>query len=51
MQNKASVPQVGDINNAVVFRKVTSSIVTRVRKGIQGGGGHFEQLECSTAGL
>jgi hypothetical protein len=31
------------INNAAVFRKVTSSVVTRVRKCIQG---HFEQLAC-----
>ena len=33
------------INNvAVLFLKVTSSLVTRVRKGIQADGGHFEQL-------
>jgi hypothetical protein len=32
------------INNAVVLRKVTSSLVTRVRKCIQADGGYFEQL-------
>jgi len=32
------------INNAAVLRKVTSSLVTRVRKCIQADGGHFEQL-------
>jgi hypothetical protein len=31
------------INNAAVLRKVTSFLVTRVRKCIQAGGGHFEQ--------
>jgi hypothetical protein len=32
------------INNAAVLRKVTSSVVTRVRKCIQADGGHFEQF-------
>jgi len=32
------------INNAAMLRKVTSSLVTRVRKYIQADGGHFEQL-------
>jgi len=32
------------INNAAVLRKVTSSLVTRVRKCIQAAGGHFEQF-------
>jgi len=32
------------INNAAVLRKVTSSLVTRVRKCIQTDGGHFEQF-------
>jgi len=32
------------INNAAVFRKVTSSLVTRVRKCIPADGGHFEQF-------
>jgi len=32
------------INNAAVLRKVTSSVVTRVRKCMQAEGGHFEQL-------
>jgi len=32
------------INNAAVLRKVTSSVVTWVRKCIQADGGHFEQL-------
>jgi hypothetical protein len=32
------------INNAAVLCKVTSSLVTRVRKFIQADGGHFEQL-------
>jgi len=32
------------INNAAVLRKVTSSLVTRVRKCIQADGGHFEQF-------
>jgi len=42
------------INNAAVFRKVTSSLVTRVRKCIQADGGHFVQFalvlngECVT---
>ena len=31
-------------NNAAVLRKVTSPLVTRVRKCIQADGGHFEQL-------
>jgi len=31
-------------NNAAVFRKVTSSLVTRVRKGIQADRGHFEKF-------
>jgi len=34
------------INNAAVLRKVTSSVVTRVRKCIQANGGHFEQYAC-----
>jgi hypothetical protein len=32
------------VNNAAVLRKVTSSLVTRVRKCIQAEGGHFEQF-------
>jgi len=32
------------INNAEVFRKVTSSLVIRVRKSIQADVGHFEQF-------
>jgi hypothetical protein len=32
------------INNAAVLRKVTSSLVKRVRKCIQADGGHIEQL-------
>ena len=32
------------INNAAVLCKVTSSLVTPVRKCIQADGGHFEQL-------
>jgi len=32
------------INNVAVFRKVTTSVVTRVIKYIQAEGGHFEQL-------
>jgi len=32
------------INNAAVHRKVTSSVVTRVRKCIQADEGHFEQF-------
>jgi len=32
------------INNAAVLRKVTSSLVIRVRKFIQADGGHFKQL-------
>jgi len=32
------------INNAAVLRKVTSSLVTRVRKCIQADGGHFKQF-------
>jgi arginine repressor len=32
------------INNALVLRMVTSSLVTRVRKFIQANGGHFEQF-------
>ena len=31
-------------NNATVLRKITSSLVTRVRKCIQADGGHFEQF-------
>jgi len=31
-------------NNAAVLPKVTSSVVTQVRKYIQTDGGHFEQL-------
>jgi len=34
------------INSAAVFRKVTSSLVTLVRKCTQADGGHFEQLVC-----
>jgi len=30
--------------SSVVLLKVTSSLVTRVRKGIQADGGHYEQL-------
>ena len=33
-----------NINNAVVLRNVTSSLVTRVRKCNQADGGHFEQF-------
>jgi len=32
------------INNAAALRKVTSCLVTRVRKCIQADGGHFEQF-------
>jgi len=32
------------LRSTVVLHKVTSSLVTRVRKGIQADGGHFEQL-------
>ena len=32
------------INNAAVLRKVTSSLVTRVRKCMEADGGHFENL-------
>ena len=32
------------INNAAVLRKVTSSLVTRVRKCMEADGGHFEHL-------
>jgi len=32
------------INNTALLRKVTSSLVTPVRKGIQADGGHFRQL-------
>jgi len=32
------------INNAAMLRKVTSSLVTPVRKCIQADGGHFEQF-------
>jgi len=32
------------INNAAVLHKVTSSLVTQVRKYIQADGGHFKQL-------
>ena len=31
------------INNAAMFRKVTNSLVTQVRKCIQADGGHFKQ--------
>ena len=31
-------------NNAVLLRRVTSSLATRVRKCIQTDGGHFEQF-------
>jgi phage gpG-like protein len=31
-------------NNAAMLRKVTSSLVTQVRKHIQANGGHFEQF-------
>ena len=40
-----------NINNAAVLRRVTSSVVTRLRNIIQADGGHFEQLDCSTANL
>jgi phage gpG-like protein len=33
-----------NINNAAVLRKVTGSLVTRVRKFIEAEGGHFKQL-------
>ena len=32
------------INNAAVLRRVTSSLVTRVRKCLQTDGGHFQQF-------
>ena len=32
------------INKTAVLRKVTSSVVTRVRKYIQADGGHFEKF-------
>ena len=32
------------INNAAVLRKVTTSLITRVRNCIQEDGGHFEQF-------
>jgi len=32
------------INNAALLRKVTSSLVTRVRKCIQADGGHLAQF-------
>jgi len=32
------------INNAAVLHKVTSSLVTRVRKCIQADGGHLENF-------
>jgi len=32
------------LRSTAVLRKVTSSLVTRARKGIQADGGHFEQL-------
>jgi len=35
---------VRSINNVEVLHKVTSSLFTRVRKGIQADGGHFEQF-------
>ena len=40
------VTTLGFNSRAAVFRKVTSSLVTRVRKGIQAGGRHFEQFAC-----
>ena len=38
------------INNAAVLRKVTSSLVTRVRKCIQADGGHCEQFAWALNG-
>jgi hypothetical protein len=38
------------INNAAVLHKITSSLVTRVRKCIQADGGHFEQLASVSNG-
>jgi phage FluMu protein gp41 len=35
---------VGSINKAASLRKVTSSLITGVRKGIQADGGHFEKF-------
>ena len=35
------------IDNAALLRKVTSSLVTRVRKGIQVDRGHFETIFLS----
>jgi len=32
------------LGSTVVLREVRSSLVTRVRKGIQADGGHFEKL-------
>jgi hypothetical protein len=32
------------INNTAVLRKVTSSLITLVRKCIEADGGHFEQF-------
>jgi len=37
---------VRSINNVAVLRKVTSSLVTGVRKCMQADGGHFEQFAC-----
>jgi len=37
-------------NNVAVLHKVTSSLVTRVRKCIQADGGHFEQFSCVLSG-
>jgi len=34
----------GSINKAAVLRKITSSLVTRVRKRIQADAGHFKQF-------
>jgi hypothetical protein len=36
-----------NINNAAVLRKVTSSLVTRVRKCIQADGEYFEKISLS----
>ena len=32
------------VSNATMLRKITSSLVTRVRKCIQADGGHFEKF-------
>jgi hypothetical protein len=34
------------INSALLFCKLSSSLVTEVRKCVQTDGGHFEQLAC-----